>query len=399
MPDNADLRRVIVSIHGIRSEGLWQEDFEKVFKHHFRFLRFKYGEFRHPIGAVLWIALELWVVLGGAVALLVAWRLDVLYGWRDWIIALSTWLLLGFIANFLADIRRKRVVNKFVAWIDSEVQNELNPHIIAHSLGSFVLGRLLHNYPERDFKHIILMGCVLKRRYAWQEMSSRFDMVRNEVAGRDWVSRLSTFLNPIIPEMGAAGIRGFSSIPGFVRTLNENDFGSPWRPCVDDCSCGFGKIDSPAARILNVWCAKLGHNDMARHRARLVWLPFLWDIPPRVHREFIEICQECFVLEKEKRRSELTAKANYLRKRCWFWTRGSLESFIETRLREELWTDGSPTPELVTIAVRQLWHAVTRAALHNAPPSDEIYLYPTMAVDVAIASAIASLQYKTIAGT
>jgi len=92
-----DRRRVVVSIHGIRSEGKWQDEFKEVFEPHFRFISFKYGEFNHSIGAVLWIALELWVVVFSAVALWLAWGFGWLHEWQQWIIAFLL-ILLGFIA-------------------------------------------------------------------------------------------------------------------------------------------------------------------------------------------------------------------------------------------------------------------------------------------------------------
>src|SRR5947209_8656626 len=99
-------RRVIVSIHGIRSEGEWQEAFRDVFDRHFRFVSFKYGEFRHPVGAILWIALELWVLLFGFLALLTAWSFNGLNGWRSWLFAMLVWLGLFLAASILADHRR-----------------------------------------------------------------------------------------------------------------------------------------------------------------------------------------------------------------------------------------------------------------------------------------------------
>ena len=390
-----DLRRVIVSIHGIRSEGAWQEQFEHVFQNHFRFVKFKYGEFRHPLGAVFWIALEMWAIILGAAGVVFAWRSGWLHGWREWAIALLAWIMLGFLANALADLRRKRVVTKFAERIDCEVQNERSPHVIAHSLGSFVVGRLLQSFPERDFKHIILMGCVLRTKYDWEDLADRFEMVRNEVAGRDWVSAAAVLLRPVVPEMGAAGVRGFTQtastqMPGFVRNFKESEFGMPWRPCLAGCPCGFGKIDSPAARVLNVPCPRLGHNDLATHRARLVWLPFLWDIPPEIYRRFVELCQDCAAAEAEKRKQDLKTKSDELRKKCWYWTRGPLETFIAERLKEE--TGSDPAPELVTLAVRQLWQTMSRAARHNASPRDEVCLYPLLATDVAVASALESVR-------
>ena len=116
-----DYRRVIVSIHGIRTDGGWQEAFEDVFKHHFRFVRFKYGDFRHPIGAVLWIALELWAIVICVVGIFLALRFQAIHGWRSWLVAALICFVVYMVANIMADRRRNRVVNSFVAAIDDEV--------------------------------------------------------------------------------------------------------------------------------------------------------------------------------------------------------------------------------------------------------------------------------------
>ncbi len=113
-------------------------------------------------------------------------------------------------------------------------------------------------------------------------------------------------------------------------------------------------------------------------------------IPPEIYSQFVQLCQECAGLERQKHRMELRAKVGELRRKCWFWTRGPMETFIEQQLKEELGKD--PPPELVTFAVRQLWQTVTRAAHRNATPEEQAYLYPLMAADVAVASAVASVR-------
>ncbi|MGA2118568.1 MAG: hypothetical protein ABSH56_27905 [Bryobacteraceae bacterium] len=385
----SDRRRVLFSIHGIRTEGEWQEAFQDVFEPHFRFVSFKYGEFRHPIGAVFWLALELWVILAGGAAALLAWRFHWLHGLRAWAIAFLTWLLLCMVASILANLRRNRVVKNFITEVDRQVKYERDPHVVAHSLGSFIVGRVLQRYPERNFSDIILMGCVLGRKYAWRKIAHRFEMVRNEVSGRDWVSAVAVCLKAFIPEMGAAGIGGFAEEADFVRTLDENEFGVPWRPCLDGCVCGFGTIASPDSRVLNVPCTRLGHLDMAKHRARLVWLPFLWNIAPGPYADFIKLCQNCADFESQRLHGELRKEVTKLTGSCWFWTRGPLVKYVQARLEDEM---GPAPAEMVLFTVRNLWRTVTRAAQHDATPQDQVCLHPIFAVQVAVAATVATLR-------
>jgi pimeloyl-ACP methyl ester carboxylesterase len=371
-----------MSIHGIRSEGEWQEAFKDVFEPHFRFVSFKYGQFRHSVYAVLWVALELWVVIVGVIVTAFALARQWLPTWQGWTIAVCVWLLIFLAANQLAEKRRDTSVSEFLEAMDLNLAFERRPHIIAHSLGSFIIGRMLERYRYVSVAHVILMGCVLTRRYAWTNLLHRFDMVRNEVAGRDWVAAIAFFLRSFVPEMGPSGIFGFSHSAGLVRTLQESDFGNPWRPCINGCACGWGKIEFPDARVLNVRCAKIGHNDIARRRARLVWLPFLWNLPPALFGEFVELCGECATLDAQRQYATLNVKVDELRQRCWFWTRGKLGDYVAMRLAEARGEAASEATLAGTL--RNLYLVVDRAARHDAGPHQQRSLYPEFAIQDAL---------------
>ena len=373
-----DPRRLLVSIHGIRSEGEWQEAFKEVFDPHFRFLAFKYGEYKHPVLAVLWIALELWVVILTAIGAVIAHSFHWFSTWQGWVVAVLASFLVFLVAGQFAEGRRNRVVSKLLAEIDEHLGNERHPHVIAHSLGSFIVGRLLQNYQHFDVASVIFMGCVLTPRYGWRDLLDRFDMVRNEVAGRDWVAALAFFLGTFVPEMGPAGIFGFRSSEGVVRTLKAQDYGSHWRPCVKSCVCGLGEAASPNARVLNIRCEKLGHNDIARQRARIVWLPFLWNLPPKIYRDFVLLCQDCADLDSRRQYADLNIKVRELRQQCWFWTRGKLEDYVKVRLQE---TRGVVCSEaILTFTIRNLYLVIDRAARHDAGSRQQRSLYPEFAL-------------------
>jgi pimeloyl-ACP methyl ester carboxylesterase len=49
------------------------------------------------------------------------------------------------------------------------------PHIVAHSLGSFILGRTLFRFPEFNAGKIVLLGCVLTPKFKWDILRKQFD--------------------------------------------------------------------------------------------------------------------------------------------------------------------------------------------------------------------------------
>jgi len=143
--------RTVITIHGIRALGEWQERYEEVFGPHFHYESFKYPEFRHSIMGAVLLVLE-WLALAVALASVAwAWRA----GWLAanpvlWARAGLGALAMVFAASLIADWLRDRVVNDFMNFADAAVGSGMPPHVLAHSLGSFVLGRALRR--EGAFK-------------------------------------------------------------------------------------------------------------------------------------------------------------------------------------------------------------------------------------------------------
>lgn len=81
------------------------------------------------------------------------------------------------------------------------------PAAIAHSLGSFALGKALQRWADLTFKRVIMCGCILPRDFPWREISNRgqVERVLNEVAAKDFWARIA----PLVPRWGDAGRKGF----------------------------------------------------------------------------------------------------------------------------------------------------------------------------------------------
>lgn len=160
-------RRVITSIHGIESDGKWQEEIDPSFDgiHELFYRRHKYGRFRF-------------------------WKVAV---------------------PFL----RRREVKRFVRFYDELYRTTATvPSVIAHSFGTYIISRALHHFPAVRFRNVVLCGSVVARDYDWPTLikEGRVVRVRNEMSRDDNVVRLfrKKALQVLIPGTGPSGIEGFT---------------------------------------------------------------------------------------------------------------------------------------------------------------------------------------------
>lgn len=154
--------RSVMSLHGIRTRGVWQKDLVPVLA--------RQG--------------------------LVPWALD--YG------------------NFGAGkFLRKGARLKKVTWLRSEyervtAEGKVNrPSIIAHSFGTYLVAALLIKYPELIFDKIILTGSIVDRDFDWPSLLSKgqINLVRNDYGSLDKVPRLATW---VAGDTGDSGRLGFT---------------------------------------------------------------------------------------------------------------------------------------------------------------------------------------------
>jgi hypothetical protein len=162
--------RILISIHGVETEGLWQDKIDPSFEaiDGFAYKKYRYGKFP------FWEAVR--------------------------------------------SKAREEEIQKFAAFYDVLLATEPKSiSIIAHSFGTYLAGACLSRFPTYHFDAMVLCGSILEQEYDWPALfrSGRVKRVLNEVAGDDWVVNLfrNAALHSQIPHSGPSGVDGFHRKP------------------------------------------------------------------------------------------------------------------------------------------------------------------------------------------
>ena len=153
--------RCVISLHGIRTRGVWQKDLAPVLARH--------G--------------------------LIPYALDY-----------------GSFSIFKFACRRAR--DRKVEWLRSEYERVTGdakvqrPSVVAHSFGTYLVAALLVKYPELHFDKIIFSGSIVDRNFDWGSKleAGQVNFVRNDYGSLDRWPRLARYL---VPDSGASGTDGF----------------------------------------------------------------------------------------------------------------------------------------------------------------------------------------------
>ena len=247
----------------------------------FNVVTFPFDEYR-KLGALKLIVDPLWCGLTALTMVCV------------WILVPQHWPLLPLIlvvglilARMAATARLNRVIQKFVMMYHQRAgRTGGRPNVIAHSLGSYVVGTVLQRQPAVHYARVILYGCVLRRAFNWHGSSSsaepRFAVKRvqgvwNEVGVKDRVPTLAEYLGPRFGlGFGGAGRYGFTG-PAVHSRVHDQPC-----PC---CSTGV------RVAVHNV-SSGLGHSD-AFHGAghcRKIWRPYLLGYDPAEYLYLMDLC-------------------------------------------------------------------------------------------------------------
>ena len=160
----------VLSIHGIRTAAAWQKDFDELLasKGFDRFKAIDYGNYR--------------------------------------------------LLRFLQTSQNEQMVEEFsnrysqlMAQHNERVSLDdykRRPSIIAHSFGTYIVGRAMLKYPDIRFDKIILCGSILPDDFDWGTLLARdqVDCVRNEYGSMDIWARL---VRRFISMTGNSGYKGF----------------------------------------------------------------------------------------------------------------------------------------------------------------------------------------------
>jgi len=386
----------LITIHGIRTEGEWQERSEPILQPFFRLRKFKYEEYKQHIASVIWLALQ---PLGGLVGILAA--VSVFFFWHPFttwrngvlpaLVFAAFWLGCGIIASR----RLNKVADRFTEFWGGTLSFRVPPHIVAHSLGTFLTGFCLAKSKGLRAGRLILNGCVLHRYFPWGEIKGDFrvEEVHNEIARKDLTSRLAYALHGSIPRMGHAGVFGFKEPP---NTYTWND---PYRVrwyCEKGCSCANPEKrpnEQTAAFVHNLIHGELGHSDVHLGPAHAIafWLPTLFDIAPLPYMQFRDLCIKCRTAERTQAINESELE-DELRAKCWGWTEGPLEDRIRRHVKARLrgrQLNSEVIESLISLAVRYLWVNVATATEEQGDGESAINLWPESALSNAIEQSFA----------
>jgi pimeloyl-ACP methyl ester carboxylesterase len=380
-------RPSVLLIHGIASDGAWHDTVADALEPHFRCVFVKYPHYLR-LGWLKVPSLSWLLALPIAAALLAeaaGSRLG-LYGWP----ALLAMLLAVGAWEWL---RRRAALNLLRRRYDAIERRAGAPHVIAHSFGTYLAGRLLR-LPYVRYGRVVFVGAPLPRRFWVGRLDSeRLTAVRNEVGRQDLVVFLVGLVSRFMPGFGAAGWSGFGEPAERVHSPAGDV-----EQC-ETCACG----PAPGPLVHNARVGEFTHSDafIGTGYAERFWLPFLWDVPGAELVEFHAACARAVTLEEEENWPELERHERDLRRRVWrLW--GGLSSvpmsledyvrhYVDCRARatgQEL--EAETLARLTDRAVRLTWWASTDARAERRKPRGEreeavlLALKPVQAVRRAV---------------
>lgn len=173
-------RKVIISLHGIRTRGKWQKDLSPL------------------------ITEQGWIY----------YPLD--FGWYSVLFFIPAIFRRGKIEWFREGYREIR--NRYP---------DVVPSIVAHSFGSWILCKAIEKYEHLKFDKIILTGSIVNSDFDWKGIHARNQVaaVRNDIGSRDFWARFSRFF---AWGTGHSGYAGFEQNSEFLtdKTYAHYDHGS-----------------------------------------------------------------------------------------------------------------------------------------------------------------------------
>jgi pimeloyl-ACP methyl ester carboxylesterase len=281
-----------VLVHGIRTDGPWFRPTVRRLRAFFECIPYSYNEYRHAIGGGLRLAFHPWLFLASLVAAPIVFLVARLVAdrWTPAIVPSLSLLAIGLVvANRLAVARLRATVDAFADFYGEEVQNPGHPpHLIAHSLGTYISGNALKRFGGVRFRRIVYCAAVLPRRFSWKRLQAggQIQYVRSEIGLKDLIPKAASWLSVIVPGFGNAGLAGFSGPIETIHTVEDQNL-----TCLH-CSQRF-------AAVHNV---KLPYEHSTFFNGGLqcecYWLPFLLGYDPVEYRLLMDMCAELDELDK-----------------------------------------------------------------------------------------------------
>ncbi len=171
------MNRVVVTLHGIETTGLWQKQVAPLLCH-FGMTPYllDYGKFSK-------------------------WQLM-----RD----KERSAKVDWLNNEIQDIRKKEGVDRV--------------SVIAHSFGTFLIASALKKYSQVRLDNVIFCGSIVDPAFDWSTVLGRHQLgsLRNEIGGEDFWAGITKYMHLVIKDAGPSGRRGFEQES--LRIVNEVQF-------------------------------------------------------------------------------------------------------------------------------------------------------------------------------
>jgi hypothetical protein len=384
------VKQTVVTIHGVNPNRSWQPNVHKVLSPHFRCQGYDYNDYDTIVGPVRAIAnistlilaiislvfivreifFQHWVQAGiGAFVFVVLFTLSLLLGWR----------------RRLSCARRLKIALETLA-------PDGSPNIIAHSLGTFLIGHVLQKYPDLRLGNVVLVSNVLPRNFPWSRLLTQrpscVSGVRSEFGTADLVVRAVGKIRWLARDLGDAGAFGFKEIKRWTHTLK-----SPVLKC-DRC-------DAAPAKVHNVPLREFEHSEVflgSRH-ARELWLPIFWNSYPEELSQYLQQCRWASELQTQKRWNEAAPIIEKIWSTEFTWThKKPLDEFVKdlvsARCKFGPGLRSRPITSEIIRDAKQMLHRVTARAWAESIKEGEINeniviaLHPNRAIAKVVAKLI-----------
>jgi hypothetical protein len=182
--------------------------------------------------------------------------------------------------------------------------------------------KVLSKSQTQRFDRMILVGCVLPRRFHWPGLD-KVSQIRNEKGTLDTVALVALF----VPGLGRAGQGGFCG-----RAEEVHDVDNPLDACPHCAPIALAQ----RPRLHNVALKNYGHTEVFLERRHCLdlWLPTLWGFPPDEYKRYVHLSTELAELVQNRAWLEAEEKCRELRDLSWTWTAtrftgSTLGDFIE----------------------------------------------------------------------
>ena len=172
--------RLVILLHGIRTQAEWQENFRPVLR------------------------------ADGGITEVIAIK----YGYFDTL-------------SFLLPFPRRRILDtihrKLMEALLYHRGEEREVVVIAHSFGTYAIARILREHPEVSIDRLVLLGSIVPRDYPWLQLPNLPKQIINEAGSRDILPVLAKSLSW---GYGASGTFGFGSagVVDRVHNLRHSDY-------------------------------------------------------------------------------------------------------------------------------------------------------------------------------